>query len=183
MTARYLILDVPSAWQFQPILYIDADIVFDRDVAPMLRAIATSDRIAAPFEPFSALSRSPPSGATLLQRDYCSPGDLAGFNTGTLGIPNLRAHAETLRLIRRIIANHSLLYGRGALPYADQEIANYVSFRLAHFDTTLIARHVRIGTIESHPGDGVGLAHFWGVAGAAARAQAMRDYLTLLRQS
>jgi hypothetical protein len=181
MTARYLILDLPNAWQFQPILYIDADVVFDRDVAPMLREIAVSDRIAAPFEPFSALRRSPPSGATLLQRDHCSPGDVAGFNTGTLGIPNLRAHAETLRLIRRIIANHSLLYGRGALPYADQEIANYLAFRLANFDTTLIARFVRVGGTDSHPRDGVGLAHFWGVAGAAARAQAMRDYLTLLR--
>jgi hypothetical protein len=85
------------------------------------------------------------------------------------------------RLIRRIIANHSLLHGRGALPYADQEIANYVAFRLANFDTTLIARFVRIGGTDSHPRDGVGLAHFWGVAGAAARAQVMRDYLTLLR--
>jgi hypothetical protein len=130
MTACYLILDVPSARRFQPIFYIDADIVFDREGAPMLHAIAISDRIAAPFEPFSALRRSPPSGATLLQRDHCSPGDVAGFNTGTLGIPDMPAHAETLRLIRRIIANHSLLYGRGALPYADQEIANYVSFRL-----------------------------------------------------
>ena len=181
MTARYLILDLPNAWQFQPILYIDADVMFDRDVTPMLHAIAMSDRITAPFEPFSALRRSPPSGATLLQRDYCSPGDVAGFNTGTLGIPNLRAHAETLRLIRRIIANHSLLYGRGALPYADQEIANYVAFRLANFDTTSIARFVRIGGAGSHPRDGVGLAHFWDVAGAAARAQAMRDYLTMLR--
>ncbi len=79
MTARYLILDLPNAWKFQPILYIDADVMFDRDVAPMLREIAVSDRIAAPFEPFSALRRSPPSGATLLQRDYCSPGDVAGF--------------------------------------------------------------------------------------------------------
>ena len=47
-----------------------------------------------------------------MQRDFCSPGYMAGFNTGTLGIPNLRAHAETLRLIRRIIMNHSLLHGR-----------------------------------------------------------------------
>ena len=88
-----------------------------------------------------------------------------------------------MRLIRPIIANHSALYGRGALPYADQEIANYVPFRLAQFDTTLIARCVRVGTIESHPGDGVGLAHFWGVSGSAVRAQAMRDYQALLRQS
>ena len=56
---------------------------------------------------------------------------MAGFNTGTLGIPNLRAHAETLRLIRRIIMNHAAVHGRSALPFVDQEIANYVSYRIA----------------------------------------------------
>ena len=137
MVARYLILDWPDAWRYQPLLYVDADIVFDRDVTPMLHAIAMSDRIAAPVELMSPLARNPSVGATLLQRDFCSPGYMAGFNSGTLGIPNVRAHAETLRLIRRIIANHSLLHGREALPYADQEIANYVSFRLANFDTGL----------------------------------------------
>jgi lipopolysaccharide biosynthesis glycosyltransferase len=126
MVARYLILDWPDAWRYQPLLYVDADIVFDRDVTPMLHAIAMSDRIAAPVELMSPLARNPSVGATLLQRDLCSPGYMAGFNSGTLGIPNVRAHAETLRLIRRIIANHSLLHGREALPYADQEIANYV---------------------------------------------------------
>ena len=28
--------------------------------------------------------------------------------------------------------NHAALHGRMALPYVDQEIANYVSFRLDH---------------------------------------------------
>ena len=59
MAARYLILDWPDAWQFQPLLYIDTDIVFDRDVTPMLHAIAMSDRIAAPIELLSTLSAQP----------------------------------------------------------------------------------------------------------------------------
>jgi hypothetical protein len=67
-----------DAVQFQPLLYVDTDIVFDRDVTPMLHAIATSDRIAAPLETLSVLSTSPASGAALLQRDLCSPGFLAG---------------------------------------------------------------------------------------------------------
>jgi hypothetical protein len=180
MVARYLILDWPDAWRYQPLLYVDADIVFDRDVTPMLHAIAMSDRIAAPVELMSPLARNPSVGATLLQRDLCSPGYMAGFNSGTLGIPNVRAHAETLRLIRRIIANHSLLHGREALPYADQEIANYVSFRLAHFDTGLISRFVRYGGEDAHLGERCGLVHFWPVPGIAARTQAMRDYLTRL---
>jgi hypothetical protein len=181
MAARYVVLDWPDAWTFQPLLYIDTDSVFDRDVTPMLRAVATSDRIAAPIELLSTLSGSPASGAALMQRDFCSPGFMAGLNTGTLGIPNLRAHAETLRLIRRIIMNHSILHGRMALPYVDQEIANYVSFRLAHFDTALISRFVRFAGDDAHLGPRCGLVHFWPVPGAAERARAMRDYLTRLR--
>ena len=181
MAARYFILDWPDARRFQPLLYVDTDTVFDSDVTPMLHAVAMSDRIAAPIELMSTLSSSAASGATLMQRDFCSPGSMAGFNTGTLGIPNLRAHAETLRLIRRIITNYAALHGRMALPYADQEIANYVSFRLAHFDTGLISRFVRFGGADAHIGNRCGLVHFWPVAGAAARTQAMRDYLARLR--
>ena len=131
------------------------------DVTPMLHAIARSDHIAAPIELLSTLSASPASGATLLQRDFCSPGFMAGFNTGTLGIPNLRAHAETLRLIRRIIMNHSTLHGRMALPYVDQEIANYVSYRLAHFDTGLISRFVRFAGDDATPAIAAG----WCISG------------------
>jgi hypothetical protein len=181
MAARYLILDWPDARRFQPLLYVDTDIVFDRDVTPMLHAIARSDHIAAPIELLSTLSGSPASGATLFQRDLCSPGFMAGFNTGTLGIPNIRAHAETLRLIRRIIMNHSTLHGRMALPYVDQEIANYVSYRMAHFDTGLLSRFVRFASDDAHHGPRCGLVHFWPVAGAAARVQTMRDYLAWLR--
>ena len=182
MAARYMILDWPDAWKFQPLLYADADTVFDAEVAPMLHAVAMSDRIAAPVELLSTLARSPASGAALLQRDFCSPGFMAGFNTGTLGIPNLQAHAETLRLIRRIIINHGMLHGRLALPYVDQEIANYVSYRLAHFDTGLISRYVRFAGDDAHAGPRNGLVHFWPVAGAEARLLAMRNYPAHLRQ-
>jgi hypothetical protein len=180
LAARYLITDWPDAWRHQPLLYVDTDIVFDNDVTPMLHAVARSERIAAPVELSSPLAHKPSVGAALLQRDGCSPGHMAGFNSGTLGIPNLRDHAEALRLIRRIIANHSLLYGRELLPFADQEIANYVSFRFASFDTALISRFVRFAGHDAHQGARCGLVHFWPVPNAGERAQAMRDYLARL---
>jgi hypothetical protein len=157
MTARYLLLDWADARLFQPVLYVDTDIVFDNDVTPMLRAIALSDRIAAPVELMSTLAGQPSVGATLLQRDLCAPGFMAGFNSGTLGIPNLHEHAAMLRLIRRLIVNHSLLYGRTTLPYADQEIANYVSYRIGHFDTALLSRFVRYAGHDAHLGSRSGL--------------------------
>ena len=107
---------------------------------------------------------------------------MAGFNTGTLGIPNLRAHAETLRLIRRIIANHGIMHGQAALPWADQEVANYVAFRLMHVRhrADLALRALRRRRCRISRGRR-GLVHFWPVPGAAERARVMRDYLERLR--
>ena len=107
MAARYLILDWPEPAIPAVALRRYRHRVRRRRGADAAHAVAISDRIAAPIELHSTWSSSAASGATLIQRDFCSPGSMAGFNTGTLGIPNLRAHAETLRLIRRIIANHA----------------------------------------------------------------------------
>ena len=118
MAARYLIPDWPDARTIPAAALCryrhrirqrrDPDAARSRHVGPH----HGTDRVA-----IAAGRRLPRAGATLLQRDFCSPGFMAGFNTGTLGIPNLRAHAETLRLIRRIIMNHAALHGRMALPF------------------------------------------------------------------
>ena len=71
MAARYFILDSPDARQFQPLLYVDTGTVFDSDVAPMLRAVAMSDRIAAPMELLSPLAANPALGATLQRISVC----------------------------------------------------------------------------------------------------------------
>ena len=85
-------------------------------------------------------------------------------------------------MLRRIVMNHSILHGRLALPYVDQEVANYVSYRLAPVDTGLISRFVRFAGNDADAGPRCGLVHFWPVPGAAARAQAMRDYVARLRE-
>ena len=177
MAARYTIADWADAWQYQPILYADTDTIFDADIAPILRAIACSDRISAPVEAMSPLRTSASVGAGLLQLDGCDPRSMYGFNSGTIGIPNLFEHAHTLRLIGRVIANNAALNGRDSLGYADQEVANYVSYKIGHFDTTLLSPYVRVGWDNSVPNDNRrGILHFWAVAGSAERADAMAAY-------
>lgn len=181
MAARYSIGDWDGAAAYQPLLYADTDIVFDADVAPMLRATAVSDRIAAPVEPFAPLRSHAPVGSGLLQLDGCDPGYLHGFNSGTIGIPNLAAHGGTLKLIARVLMNHATMRGRDSLPYVDQEIANYVSYRIGHFDTALLARHVRFAGEDVKPGGRCGLVHFWPVSGTAERTEVMKAYVERLR--
>jgi hypothetical protein len=179
VSSKYAILDIPWAAQFQPILFCDPDVVFDADVAPMLYALARSDRIAAPAEEYAPMRSAASAGSGLLQLDGCSPGLRVGFNAGTLGIPNLAAHGATLRLIRTIIINHSDDKGRQQLGWIDQEVANYVSFRLADFDTHLISGHVRYGGWPGTEPDinwRGGAVHFWPAGGTEETLDAMRRY-------
>lgn len=180
MAARYAIGTWHDAWAYQPLLYVDTDILFDRPVAPMLQAIARSDRIAAPTEPKEPLARSEFVGASLLRDDNRDPGARLGFNSGTIGIPNLRRHAATLDLVGRVLANLALLRDRNATPYFDQAVFNYVSFCLAKIDTALISPYVRLADARAAPPGAQGLVHFCWVPGADARVDVMERYLQAL---
>lgn len=164
---------------------MDADIVFDRDVEEMLLAVALSDRISAPIEIHHLLASHPAVGSTLIQGAGHSPRYAADFNAGTLGIPNLREHRGTLDLIRRIIVNRIDLFGRDNLPWVDQEIANYVSYCTANFDTHLLSRYVRVGVpgMEHDPGHRTGVVHFWPFGPAEDKLRGMITYLETLRRN
>lgn len=182
LMARYSLPEWSEAAGFQPILYTDTDCVFNADVEPLLIGIAASDRICAPLEPFSPLGSAPSVGASLIQRDGLAPGFAVGFNSGTLGIPNLAAHADTLRLIRRMTRNLGEDGGRANLGWTDQPFANYISFRLAQFDTQLLSRHVTHGWPGSEDAGAprIGLVHFWPRGNAEQRLVVMRDYMRTL---
>ncbi len=182
LAARYSLADWPGAADFQPILYVDVDSIFNMDVQPMLIGIAASDRICAPLEQHSPLATAPQVGASLIQHDGYDTGFAIGFNSGTLGIPNLASHAATLRLIHRIIMNHAEDMGRGSLNWIDQPFANYVSFRLAHFDTRWLSRHVTHGWPDTDTANAprTGLIHFWPRGDAQQRLEVMRDYMLTL---
>ena len=181
MSARYTITDWPAAWAFQPILYVDTDIVFEAAVEPVLRAVATSDRLAAPFEPAAPLGSIASVGSGLLQLDGIDPRNRLGFNSGTIGIPNLAAHAGTLRLICRVMANHAHQRGRTTLTHGDQEVANYVAARTGMFDTTLLAGFVRVGGDIDLPHAGRrAIAHFWASPTTQARLEAMGRHMRRL---
>ncbi len=182
VAAKYLMASDPDLFKFQPVLFSDPDMVFDSNMTQMLAIVASSPRIAAPVEFQSPLSSSRSVGSELLQEDGCEPYYEAGFNAGTLAIPNLVDHLETIMLIRRIIVNRAKIKGRGFHKWADQEIANYVSFKFGHFDKRLITPFVRYGFhgVETEQDKAVGIVHFWPPRGSAVKRQTMETYVGAL---
>ncbi len=177
MAARLTIGRWQDARDFQPLLYTDADIVFDRSVTRMLCAIARSDRISAAVEPREYLGTSDAVGSGLILADGGAPGMTLGFNSGTLGIPNLRLVGSTLALMGRVLSNRLTMCGRDSLPYVDQPAANYVGYRLDAVDTRLLSEYVRLCAHNPDPADRRGLSHFCWVPGSGAKFAAMRDYV------
>jgi hypothetical protein len=185
VASKYIILEWPDAHTHQPLLFLDPDVMADADLTPMLAAIAASPRIMAPLESFSSLATNPSVGSSLIQRAGLSPHFACGFNGGTLGIPNLAEHAATLGLIRAILVNHVELHGRDSLRWVDQEIANYVSFAAANFDTATLLRHLRYGWehAERDATRRIGLVHFFPPRGAMSKSEAMGIYTETLRRA
>jgi hypothetical protein len=178
VAGKYCILEEDIAHSFQPVVYMDPDIIYNTNLDPLLVTMACATRLTAPIEEFSGLEHAPSVGATLLQLDLEQPRFAAGFNCGTLGIPNLPMHRHTVELIRKIICNFTAQRGRSALHWVDQEAANYVSYKIGHFETHEVSRFVRYGFGErptlTEPR--TGLVHFWGVS-RHERPAIMRDYL------
>ena len=182
VASKYAIVEHQPAWQHQPVLFLDPDIVINAGLRDMLVEIAVGDHIAAPIERVGPMRTWPSVGASLIQRDGHDPRFADGFNAGTLGIPNLAAHADTLRLIRRVILNILQTDGRDALAWVDQEVANYVSFRVGHVDTASISRFVRFGSWHDADTPGLlnGMVHFWHT-GKHDRHVIMARYIEILR--
>jgi hypothetical protein len=102
---------------------------------------------------------------------------MLGFSTAILGIPNLGRHGHVLDLIGRIMRNRTSMFGREAQPDLEQAVANYVSFRLANFDTELLTPIVRTaeGTLDG--ADALGAVHFGSLPAGNDRVAQMRHYL------
>jgi hypothetical protein len=181
VAAKFAILEEDVAYECSPVVFMDPDIVYNTDVRPMLVDMACLDSPSAPLEHFSNLATSPSVGGQLIQRDNGNPMLSCGFNVGTLAVPNLKEFGHVLALIRRTIQNYVTIHGRAGIHFIDQEVANYISFKFAHFDTGQLTRYVRFGFMQDAFNLGAlsGLVHFWGIP-RTSRIEPMQRYLDLL---
>ena len=178
--ARMMLGEITAAKVRQPVLYTDADVIFDRPLAPFLHRLALLDKLSAQIETREPLAAKPSVGGQLVSADGMTLGEMPGFNAGILGIPNMYRHARTLRAIRRGMVNFVERLGREALVGADQAMANYITLKLNVFDGTLIsgATRVPLNRLPPSPEEARGFVHFWPFG--AERTAAMGQYLDTL---
>jgi hypothetical protein len=170
---RYRIADWIHAAEYQPLLYVDTDILFNGDISGTLCGLALSRAMAAGEEPWSPLRESNSVGASLFAADPFDLPTTLGFNSGTLGIPNVTDHCLHLRAIAEVIQRYASLHGRESLHWFDQACANYVSAKIARFDGKVFAELVEhVGATSVTPLRSAGLVHFWGLADKTAAMEA-----------
>lgn len=183
--ARYQITRSRLAATCQPLLYADVDIVFDMPLQPILAALAGADTLHAAAE--TGLAAEIQSlGAELLQADGVATGTRRGFNSGTIGCPNLTVAGGQLRLIEDALSRYARHIG-GNTVWQDQPMNNYVAVKTDGVQTTLLSDRMRfdhpllVGEAGLQPVDRRGMVHFWSGKSQQAKQEAMAIYVQALR--
>lgn len=155
--SRYRIFEWEHAWRYQPLLYVDSDVVFDRAIDDMLPELTMLDRLAAGSESFSHYDTSDSVGCGLFRQDGYIPGGV-GFNSGIICIPNVAIGAYPLALIYKTACK--LNESDTHVNWRDQPVANYIGAKLHCFDMTIMTRLIRSNNDD--PSSACGFVHFWG---------------------
>ena len=181
--ARYSIIHHHPASSFRPVFYSDNDILFDCPVEPILIKTALSGSLLAVMEPSSRLRGDRSVGAVLFEQDGAGADDLAGFNSGCIGIPDMPAFARHFALICDIAQGYRAANGLLALGFSDQAIFNYVAHRLMPIDPGPLSAVTRVGPLDQPYADDqpVGMVHFWKARQQGTKAYAMARHIEHLR--
>ena len=179
-TARYAAPLLAELQGFQPLLYVDTDIIFDAPIDATLLDILFSPLICV-REDQAVRMRLNSLGGTLLQADAAIADNGAfGFNSGVIGMRNGALHrtklAQIVEAARRIHGHPvSATLGR----FVDQPIANYVAAKTGGFDQKTITGAVRYFAQGRLQGGAhrAGIVHFWGAGNAASKLAEMQRYL------
>ncbi|NHN88433.1 hypothetical protein [Acetobacter conturbans] len=169
--ARYTVKNLHGIDRYQPILYLDTDIVCNDRIDDILLPILFSPNISVGTEDHqniimypSIYSEMESVGKHFFEKDQFFPTSKYGFNSGIIGFSTIhvaaKAFACVVSMINRMIALSE------TTGWVDQAALNYVLHKLACVDEHSISALIGVGT-----GTGLGLftnathtpvlLHFW----------------------
>jgi hypothetical protein len=167
--ARYAVGSVAIAHTHQPLLYVDADVVFDGDLTALTIDVLLSGR--ACFLPEREMFDYDFYGEPLFRADDgFRPSYKRGLSSGAIGLPSLAQVADSFRLILEIAdAYPETAANRDLFCCYDQPFANYVFHKLGGFDATVLPRHASLHhSSYADVKDRKGFVHFCGGVGVSA---------------
>ncbi len=185
--ARYRLATAEGLDRYQPVLYLDTDIVCDAPVAPILARLLRSEAVQFPAEHPLAVNGHWYGASLLLEDGYRPlPGE-RGLSTGLIGFSDF---AQVREAFGRIVASCEAFArskdDRNRFDTYDQPFANYVLRKLGGFGTDVLTGAYAIHEHGRPPGaiERRGFAHFAGVVGnAAPKLRRMQDYVAALRRA
>lgn len=167
MCARMLFAYTENIEDYQPVFYIDSDVIVDNDINEIGKCCLISGKISAQVEYLDTISNSPTTGSDLFARDPSHElfKDTYGFNAGIICIPNMEDFAQYIKssmTLAKLVAGRE---GREGIRGFDQSIFNYVFAKLDIFDGTIITKSVRLPSGNDFPSpdktERKGFVHFW----------------------
>jgi hypothetical protein len=184
---KFRICDLQEAANYQPLLYLDIDVICDQPVEPVLREIHAASRICVPLE-YDLLGAHNYYGPYLFAADpTAKPRNERGFSSGLIGIPNVAVARRTFPAILHTM--YRLARGgktREPSLWFDQPPANYVMNKLDAADYGVLTPRVVTPVDQTQPVSAIprlGFAHFCGGVGATdTKLPPMRAYMDLLRR-
>lgn len=181
--ARLSIFNSRLLDDYQPIIYSDADVIFDTCLDNFIQISASSEKCSAQIEPFHSFKESEHTGGSLFKQDPFEISDVKGFNGGILMVPNIRDHGRNILAAYTSLQYYTSQHGRDSIPFYDQSVLNYSLYKLQDFDPSPVSERTLVGG-SGHAGvralnpvdpeNPKGFVHFWN---STQRDKDMEEYL------
>lgn len=188
MATKFRISEIQHLSHYQPLLYLDTDVICDRPIEPVLRRIHRAERICVALE-HDLLGGHNFYGANLFAADPTArPRDPRGCSSGLIGIPDMATARHSFPAILTSLYGTARAAGnRHPSDWYDQPVVNYVLHKTDSADFSTLTPYVVTPVDLTAPLSTIrrlGFAHFCGgVGNTETKLPAMRAYLELLRQA
>jgi lipopolysaccharide biosynthesis glycosyltransferase len=185
--ARYKIVDLDIAARYQPLIYLDTDIICDAPLKDFLAAMAFSDALQVYPEALPISVKQDFFGTSLLTADGVGSGERdTGISSGVFAFSNPASQRDLFHRIIDIADKVTQSTGRSFFQFYDQPFFNYVLYK-SKLDTgtglsQIVDLYHNFRPALAAP-VGKGLVHFaGGVGNATPKLVQMENYIKVLRQ-
>lgn len=189
LNARYWLDDLPIE-QFQPVLYLDTDMICDAPIGPLFDAMNTRPGFCAAIEyPQHTVGSMPRLGGffgEFLFSKHRPSGDAAKcVNSGSIGFPDKAFARPLFRQMQASIRGYAETEADFRERLTDQPFFGYALQTLGVADLDLLNRFIRLPGRQQLDLDAPrrGFVHFNVGVGNRSKPALMAEYLAALRQA